>query len=519
MKLFNDCNLNIIEDTATINVEEIYSDINDMNLLDINITTAINEISKLGIANEHLVELDNLGLESKEISDIKNLLVANIYSNLGMRNVLVSQESIKETISKAVIAVKDFLINLYNKIVDFIKKIKKFIVDNCRKAYNKINKSFGGKEVVEKLLSDENRYKGDKNIVQNAIEEKDWKLLEELLNDKSIKDFPDLIKMVEDALRSGTEFELDVYYKWKSDIEKAYKNEDLEYLKELKDLKNVRKFKTLVELAETYIGRLEIGKKVNSNESLTENSKDKELIVGLINRYTLPILKTNYKFMDIAKDNTYVGSIANYLKVINIMNYNIVKETTSIINNTYTSGKPKEWLFDKDSNSLKEIEKSLDKIINLSSDELKTYLKNISSNKQYNFIQDKAAYGIITSYNGLLVLVESIKINDIVKYTVINFKVELSKPLVVDNTIKVIDDKSKNEVLKEIQTIETNSNWIIDNTDKAKKQLEDMTDKMNDITYSLNSNLFKTWSAILMHVNQSSFNNSILVTKLSNLVE
>ena len=518
MKLFNDCNLNIIEDTAIINVEEIYSEINDINLLDMNINNAINEISNLKIANEHIVELDNLGLESKEVSDIKNLLVCNIYSNLGMRNVLVSQESIKETISKAVIAVKEFLINLYNKIVDFIKKIKKFIVDNCRKAYNKIKKSFGSKEVVNDLLSAEDRYNTYVAVIETAIKEKDWLTLEEFLNSRA-KTYPDLLKRMEDALMSGNNFELDVYYKWKSDIEKAYKNEDSKYLKELKDLKNVRKFKTLVELAETYISRLEVGKEINSNESLTENNKDKELIVSLINRYTLPILKTNYKFMDIAKDNTYVGSIANYLKVINIMNYNIVKETTSIINNIYTSGKSKEWVFDKDSNSLKEIEKSLDKIINLSSDELKTYLKNISSNKQYNFIQDKAAYGIITSYNGLLVLVESIKINDIVKYTVINFKVELSKPLVVDNNIKVIDDKSKNEVLKEIQTIETNSNWIIDNTDKAKKQLEDMTDKMNDRTYSLNSNLFKTWSAILMHVNQSNFNNSILVTKLSNLVE
>lgn len=54
---------------------------------------------------------------------------------------------------------------------------------------------------IEKLLSDENRYKGDKNIVQNAIKEKDWEMLEELINDRSIKDFPDLIKMIEEALK------------------------------------------------------------------------------------------------------------------------------------------------------------------------------------------------------------------------------------------------------------------------------------------------------------------------------
>lgn len=54
---------------------------------------------------------------------------------------------------------------------------------------------------IEKLLSDENRYKGDKNIVQNAIKEKDWEMLEELINDRSIKDFPDLIEMIEEALK------------------------------------------------------------------------------------------------------------------------------------------------------------------------------------------------------------------------------------------------------------------------------------------------------------------------------
>jgi len=54
---------------------------------------------------------------------------------------------------------------------------------------------------IEKLLSDENRYKGDKNIVQNAIKEKDWEMLEELIKDRSIKDFPDLIKIIEEALK------------------------------------------------------------------------------------------------------------------------------------------------------------------------------------------------------------------------------------------------------------------------------------------------------------------------------
>lgn len=55
--------------------------------------------------------------------------------------------------------------------------------------------------VVNNLLSNENRYKRDKNIIKDAIEEEDWATLEGMLNSKSIKNFPDLIKMIEEALK------------------------------------------------------------------------------------------------------------------------------------------------------------------------------------------------------------------------------------------------------------------------------------------------------------------------------
>lgn len=54
---------------------------------------------------------------------------------------------------------------------------------------------------VNNLLSDENRYKRDKNIIEDALREEDWDTLEGMLNSKSIKDFPDLIKMIEEALK------------------------------------------------------------------------------------------------------------------------------------------------------------------------------------------------------------------------------------------------------------------------------------------------------------------------------
>ena len=54
---------------------------------------------------------------------------------------------------------------------------------------------------VVKLLSDDDRYDTDKTIILRAIAEKDWETLEDLL-DSSTQDFPDLIKMIEEALKN-----------------------------------------------------------------------------------------------------------------------------------------------------------------------------------------------------------------------------------------------------------------------------------------------------------------------------
>ena len=54
---------------------------------------------------------------------------------------------------------------------------------------------------IRKMLSDEDRYDTDKNIILTAINENDWETLEDLL-DSSTKDFPDLIKMIEEALKN-----------------------------------------------------------------------------------------------------------------------------------------------------------------------------------------------------------------------------------------------------------------------------------------------------------------------------
>jgi len=54
---------------------------------------------------------------------------------------------------------------------------------------------------IGKLLSDEDRYNGDKSIIEDAINEKDWETLEDML-ESSTSDFPDLINMINNALKN-----------------------------------------------------------------------------------------------------------------------------------------------------------------------------------------------------------------------------------------------------------------------------------------------------------------------------
>ena len=54
---------------------------------------------------------------------------------------------------------------------------------------------------INKILTDENRYKGDKLVIEDAIKEKDWETLEDMLNSRT-SDFPDLIQMIKKALNN-----------------------------------------------------------------------------------------------------------------------------------------------------------------------------------------------------------------------------------------------------------------------------------------------------------------------------
>ena len=66
-------------------------------------------------------------------------------------------------------------------------------------------KCYDDPKQLNKSISDDDSYDGDKRIIKEAIRDKDWKTLEEFKDSPSLKKFPDLIKMIEDALKNKPE--------------------------------------------------------------------------------------------------------------------------------------------------------------------------------------------------------------------------------------------------------------------------------------------------------------------------
>ena len=58
------------------------------------------------------------------------------------------------------------------------------------------------REFTDSLSTKEDWYKSDKIIIEEAIAKNDLKILNEMLNDRKVKEFPDLIKMIEEALKN-----------------------------------------------------------------------------------------------------------------------------------------------------------------------------------------------------------------------------------------------------------------------------------------------------------------------------
>lgn len=67
--------------------------------------------------------------------------------------------------------------------------------------YKNGNNTNGSNKSITKIISDDDKYIRDKRVVIDAIKEKDWELLEELLNDKNFQKYQDLITMIKEALK------------------------------------------------------------------------------------------------------------------------------------------------------------------------------------------------------------------------------------------------------------------------------------------------------------------------------
>lgn len=94
--------------------------------------------------------------------------------------------------------IEEVLMKIVNKVSEVVKSFKVKVKDTITKV--SLKSPFQEKPIV-KLLSDEDRYNGDKLIIDNAIQEKDWETLEDMLK-SSTSDFPDLIKLIENALKN-----------------------------------------------------------------------------------------------------------------------------------------------------------------------------------------------------------------------------------------------------------------------------------------------------------------------------
>ena len=62
------------------------------------------------------------------------------------------------------------------------------------------NKNKENNAGMKKLLSDDDKYNTYKTLIENAVKEKDFKTLEEFLDSRA-KNYPDLLKMIEEALK------------------------------------------------------------------------------------------------------------------------------------------------------------------------------------------------------------------------------------------------------------------------------------------------------------------------------
>lgn len=165
------------------------------NIKTVAVTTTYNPVNKITMKPESIKKvleslLDILKELKYNVNKISEKMV-KYKSPEPEKDGVLGVENIQHNISVTIRASKLFLENNNKMIKDLI-----FIMTQHIKCYENT------KDKTDNLLNDEDRYKRDKSIIEDAISEKDWVTLEGMFNSKSIKDFPDLVKMIEDALKN-----------------------------------------------------------------------------------------------------------------------------------------------------------------------------------------------------------------------------------------------------------------------------------------------------------------------------
>ena len=160
----------------------------------INISTKYNPTNKITMKPDKIkIILESLLNLLKDIKFSVNQISSKIskYKNPDIEEEgIFSKDNIEHNVSVIIRASKMFVENNNKMIKDII-----FILTQHIKCYD-------DPKQLNKLISDDDRYDGDKRIIKEAIRDKDWKTLEEFKDSPSLKKFPDLIKMIEDALKN-----------------------------------------------------------------------------------------------------------------------------------------------------------------------------------------------------------------------------------------------------------------------------------------------------------------------------
>ena len=160
----------------------------------INISTTYNPTNKITMKPDKIkIILESLLNLLKDIKFSVNQISTKIvkYKNPEMEEEgIFSKDNIEHNVSVIIRASKMFVENNNKIIKDII-----FILTQHIKCYD-------DPKQLNKLISDDDSYAGDKRLIKEAIRDKDWKTLEEFKDSPSLKKFPDLIKMIEDALKN-----------------------------------------------------------------------------------------------------------------------------------------------------------------------------------------------------------------------------------------------------------------------------------------------------------------------------